>query len=104
MSPRKTKNRDLHVGDLVTHALYGKDWIGMVVGFEEDEDAKGLSKKKALVQMQPGTKHDGFFEKKAVQRNRIHKNLGYVSIHWLFKIEINDEQPKISRNERVIDK
>jgi|TARA_R110002074_G_scaffold400916_2_gene597477 hypothetical protein len=76
----------------------------MVVGFEEDEDAKGLSKKKALVQMQPGTKHDGFFEKKAVQRNRVHKNLGYVSIHWLFKIEISDGQHKVSQNERVIDK
>ncbi len=98
MSPRKSKNRDLHVGDLVTHALYGKEWIGMVVGFEEDSGAKGLSKRKALVQIQPGTKHDGFFEKKAVQKNRVHKNLGYVSIHWLFKMEVIDGDAGPSRN------
>lgn len=89
MSPRKSKNRDLRIGDLVTHALYGKEWIGVVVGFEEDDQAKGLSKRKALVQMQPGTKYDGFFDKRAVH-NRVHKNLGYVSIHWLFRMEVSD--------------
>ena len=89
MSPIEPRNKDLRVGDLVTHALYGKEWIGVVVGFEEDENAKGLSKRKALVQLQPGTKHDGFFNNRAIH-NRIHKNLGYVSIHWLFKLEISD--------------
>ena len=104
MSPRKSKNRDLHIGALVTHALYGKEWIGIIVNFVEDATAtSSLSAKKALVQMQPGTKYDGFFEKRAVH-NRIHKNLGYVSIHWLFKIEISDGQHKVSQNERVIDK
>lgn len=98
MSPRKSKNRDLQVGDLVTHALYGKEWIGMVVGFEEDDQEKGLSKRKALVQMQPGTRHDGFFEKKAVKKNRVHKNLGYVSVHWLFKIEVSDGNTRPSRH------
>ena len=97
MSPRKSKNRDLHIGDLVTHALYGKEWIGIIIEFENDEEAKGLSKKKALVQMQPGTKHDGFFDNRAVH-NRVHKNLGYVSIHWLFKIEVKDGDIGSSRN------
>jgi len=97
LSPRKSRNRDLLVGDLVTHALYGKEWIGIIIDFENDEEAKGLSKKKALVQMQPGTKHDGFFNNRA-SHNRIHKNLGYVSIHWLFKIEVRDGNPGSSRS------
>ena len=97
MSPRKSKNRDLQVGDLVTHALYGKEWIGIIIDFANDEEAKGLSKEKALVQMQPGTKYDGFFDKRAVY-NRVHKNLGFVSIHWLFKIEVKDENTRPSRN------
>lgn len=97
MSPRKSKNRDLHIGDLVTHALYGKEWIGIIIEFENDTEAKGLSKKKALVQMQPGTKHDGFFDKRAAY-NRVHKNLGYVSIHWLFKIEVKDGDTGSSRS------
>lgn len=97
MSPRKSKNRDLHIGDLVTHALYGKEWIGIIIEFENDTEAKGLSKKKALVQMQPGTKHDGFFDKRAAY-NRVHKNLGYVSIHWLFKIEVKDGDTRSSRD------
>lgn len=97
MSPRKSRNRDLHIGDLVTHALYGKEWIGIIIDFESDPEANGLSKEKALVQMQPGTKHDGFFDKRAVY-NRVHKNLGYVSIHWLFKIEVKDGDTGSSRN------
>ena len=99
MSPRKSNNRDLQAGDLVTHALYGKEWIGVIIGFEEDEEeASNFSKKRALVQTQPGTKYDGFFEKKAVPKNRIHKNLGYVSIHWLFKIEVSDGDIGSSRD------
>lgn len=98
MSPRKPKNRNLCIGDLVTHALYGKEWIGVIVGFEEDNEAKGLSKKKALVQMQPGTKYDGFFQRRAIH-NRVHKNLGYVSIHWLFGIEVRDGGTGSSRSE-----
>lgn len=96
MAPRKSSNRDLCIGDLVTHALYGKEWIGIIIEFENDDEAKGLSKKKALVQMQPGTKYDGFFDKRAVH-NRVHKNLGYVSIHWLFKIEVKDGDTGSSR-------
>lgn len=97
MSPRKSKKRDLRIGDLVTHALYGKEWIGIIVDFENNSKAKGLSKEKALVQLQPGTKYDGFFDKRDA-RNRVHKNLGYVSIHWLFKIEVKNGDPGSSRN------
>jgi len=97
LSPRKFRKRDLHIGDLVTHALYGKEWIGIIIDFENNSEAKGLSREKALVQMQPGTKYDGFFDKRAI-RNRVHKNLGYVSIHWLFRIEVKHGDPGPSRN------
>lgn len=100
MSLRKPTGRDLCIGDLVTHALYGKDWIGIIIDFEEDDTSRGLSRKKALVQMQPGTKYDGFFDKRAVQ-NRIHKNLGYVSIHWLFKMEVKDGDTGPSRDKTL---
>ena len=99
MSPRKSKNRDLRIGDLVTHALYGKEWIGIIVDFVEDSTASSsLSSKKATVQLQPGTKYDGFFARHALDKNRIHKNLGYVSIHWLFKIEVKDGDAGSSRS------
>jgi hypothetical protein len=97
LSPRKSRNRDLSIGDLVTHALYGKEWIGIIIEFENDSEAKGLSKKKALVQMQPGTKHDGLFDPRSVH-HMVHKNLGYGSIHWLFKIEVKNGDTGSSRN------
>jgi len=97
--PTNSRNSDLQVGDLVTHALYGKEWIGIIIDFAGDEEEiSSISKKKALVQTQPGTKYDGFFERKAIEKNRVHKNLGYVSIHWLFKIEVNNEDTGSSRN------
>ena len=99
MVPTNSRNSDLQVGDLVTHALYGKEWIGIIIDFAGDEEEiSSISKKKALVQTQPGTKYDGFFERKAIEKNRVHKNLGYVSIHWLFKIEVNNEDTGSSRN------
>ena len=99
MAPREPSNSDLQVGDLVTHALYGKEWIGIIIDFAGDEEeVSSISKKKALVQTQPGTKYDGFFERKAIAKNRVHKNLGYVSVHWLFKIEVNNGDTGSSRN------
>ncbi len=97
---RRYSDRDLKVGDLVTHALYGKDWIGVIVAFEEDPESEeeGLSKRKALVQIQPGTKHDGFFER-SVRSDKKTKNLGLVSIHWLFKWEVKNEDTGFARDE-----
>jgi len=88
MGLNTSKNRDLAIGDLVTHILYGKEWIGVILEFKNDGNRKTLHSKKALVQIQPGTKHEGFFRQKVSKENKINDNLGYVSSNWLFRIEI----------------
>ena len=79
--------RNLKVGDLVTHVLYGPEWIGMIVSIQEDKEATDMTRVKALVQIQPGTKYDGFFTKRISEKNKVNDNLGYVSINWLFRAE-----------------
>ncbi len=87
MHSKKSTLRNLEVGDLVTHVLYGREWIGIIIDIKEEEGASPASRCQALVQIQPGTKFDGFFEKNTSKKNRINENLGYVSINWLFKVE-----------------
>ncbi len=87
--PKKTSIKDLRelkVGDLVTHALYGKEWIGLIIGFEIVEDLDPVPKEKALVQIQPGTKYEFFFKDRVYGTAKVSDNMGYVSIHWLFKL------------------
>ena len=98
MAQQTSKTKDLKIGDLVTHLLYGKEWIGLIVGFMDPLTRPNLNKEKALIQIQPGTKHDGFFMKKALKMNRVHRNLGYVSVNWLFRIEMKNEEIRSSRN------
>ena len=87
------KDRDLKPGDLVTHILYGKEWIGVIVSIEErDDSVNSFARRQVLVQIQPGTKFDGFFNKMVSSKNRITENLGYVSINWLFKLQLTNER------------
>lgn len=94
MALKKSKVKDLYEGDLVTHVLYGKEWVGMILDFVEPPSAIVSSRsEKALVQIQPGTKFEGFFKKKISEKDRINENLGYITTNWLFKIEIKNEDP-----------
>ena len=78
-------DRDLEVGDLVTHVLYGRGWLGVILGFREEIiGTQNKKKKKALVQIQPGSEFESFF-KRSLTSDRVNPNLGYVSVHWLFK-------------------
>jgi hypothetical protein len=70
------READLEIGDLVTHILYGKKWIGVVIDFREE---------------------DGFFKRCSVA-DRVNNNLGYVSIHWLFKIREKNGNTRSSRS------
>ena len=80
-------DNNLEIGDLVTHVLYGRGWIGIVVDFREEIiNISAKNKRMALVQIQPETEFDGFF-KRCLEKDRINDNLGYVSIHWLFKVK-----------------
>ena len=89
MSKPELPEHNLQIGDLVTHVLYGVKWIGVVVDFRRDRASKSTRPKrtiKALVQIQPETEFDGFFKRTKIE-DRINDNLGYVSVHWLFKIK-----------------
>ncbi len=91
--------KDLTIGDLVTHLLYGKEWVGVVLGFKAAEYEKSPRGEKSLVQIQPGTKYEGFFGKNVSSKDRVNDNLGYVTTNWLFKIEIKDAKFRPSRDE-----
>lgn len=88
MGQNTSKVKDLAVGDLVTHILYGKDWVGMILGFKSDDLDNNSRAEKALVQIQPGTKFENFFKNKMSEKDRINENLGYVTTNWLFRIQI----------------
>ena len=94
-------DRDLQIGDLVTHVLYGRGWIGLIVEFNEDmANTHEKRKKKVLVQIQPGTEFEGFFQR-ASDQDRVNDNLGYVSIHWLFRIKEKNGNTGPSRNKTL---
>ncbi len=94
MEQNTSRIKDLAVGDLVTHLLYGKEWIGVILGFKDEENKKTLHSEKALVQIQPGTLHESFFARSVSKINRINENMGYVTTNWLFKIEVKKKDRK----------
>lgn len=98
MDPNTSQVKDLIVGDLVTHILYGKEWVGMILGFKDEDGSYGSRNEKALVQIQPGTKYEGFFTKKALTKDKMNDNLGYVTTNWLFKIEIYNAKSRPTQN------
>lgn len=88
----------LCVGDLVTHVLYGREWIGLIMSFRsEPTHPKDKRRKQALVQIQPGTEFEGFF-KRCSPNDRVNDNLGYVSVHWLFKVKERNGNTRSSRS------
>lgn len=92
------KEKDLKIGDLVTHVLYGREWIGVIVNFREEVvGTQNKRKKKALVQLQPGTKYENFFMR-SVESDKINDNLGYVSVHWLFKARERNGNSRSTRS------
>ena len=88
MHHSKSRIKELSVGDLVTHALYGKEWIGIIIHFVDEGLKQTLHNEKALVQIQPNTKFDGFFKKRVSDKNKVNDNLGFISTNWLFKLEM----------------
>tara|TARA_B100000927_G_scaffold278972_1_gene262163 strand:- start:1186 stop:1458 length:273 start_codon:yes stop_codon:yes gene_type:complete len=87
MALSRSQVKDLLVGDLVTHVLYGKEWVGIIVGFLVASEPVHTSRnEKALVQILPGTKFEGFFAQKVSEKHRVNENLGYVTTNWLFRV------------------
>lgn len=98
MDQNTSRVKSLSVGDLVTHVLYGKAWVGMILGFKDDDGTMGAKSEKTLVQIQPGTKFEGFFKDKVSLKDKMNENLGYITTNWLFKIEVKNEKSRPSRN------
>ncbi len=98
MDPNKSRIKDLAIGDLVTHVLYGKEWVGMILGFKDEESKLGPRSEKTLIQIQPGTKFEGFFKNRVDPRDMMNENLGYVTTNWLFKMEVKNGNFRSSRD------
>ncbi len=101
MDPNTSRIKDLAVGDLVTHALYGKEWIGMILGFKDEGTPPGPRTEKALVQIQPGTKYESFFRDRVSTKDRITENLGYVTTNWLFKLGLKNGNSRSTRRKAL---
>ena len=99
MSKKTSRSKNLQSGDLVTHVLYGEKWIGVILDFREEIiGTLDKRRKQALVQIQPGTEFEGFF-RRCSKTDRINDNLGFVSIHWLFKVREKNANTGSSRGE-----
>jgi len=85
---KRNVERRLVVGDLVYHLLYGKNWVGLVMGFgtiQRMPENTGL-RDVVQIRMQFGSEYEFFF-KRASRKYRITNSLGYVSCHWLRLLE-----------------
>ncbi len=79
------KSREIIVGDLVYHLLYGKEWVGLLLDFKQEDTGLATPRDLALVQIQPNTMHDSFFLK-SLTKYRVTKDRGYVSVRWLYRM------------------
>ncbi len=85
LTTRIFRKKDLKVGDLVNHILYGREWVAVILKFSRKPDAL-TTKYKALVRMVPGTRYECFF-KKYTQQVKETESQGWVSSNWLIKVE-----------------
>ena len=85
MPKRISTIRQLAVGDLVYHLLYGRTWRGILL--EIKEETKGLASPReiGLVVMQLNTEYEHFFKKNVSTKYKICDNIGYVSMNWLVR-------------------
>jgi len=85
---RKRLREPLNVGDTVTHLLYGKEWIGIVVEIEEIEKGFSAGRKNILVHMVPGSEHCNHFDK--AFSKKIASGRGWITSNWLLKVDLNN--------------
>ena len=79
------RNRIFTIGDLVSHILYGPDWLALVLKLGKPTD-KIVERRSILVHMVPGTEYDSYFAKSYISRRETHLS-GWVAENWLRKIE-----------------
>ena len=92
MSRNNYKREVLQIGDLVSHYLYSKDWLGVILELDPVDDAL-TQDNKVLVHMLPGRSYANFFltlRHKAGILNKDEPTLassGWVFRKWLWKID-----------------
>lgn len=95
MAKKKSNIREIKVGDLVYHVLYGKEWVGILLDiidiYDYNDNRSKTHREMGLVQMQPGTAYEMFFEKMVSNNNRITDSMGLVSTNWLFCLEVDEK-------------
>jgi len=72
---------------LVYHLLYGRDWVGVLLGVKEELKGLATPREMGLVHLQPNTKYEFFFQKNVSTKYKINDSIGYVSMNWLIKLE-----------------
>ena len=86
-----SSRKNIAIGDLVYHVLYGKDWVGVVLSFKDSKTTSDSTnhREMVLVKIVPGTKHETFFKTRVDKKSN---SMGYISMNWLFKLEeVNGE-------------
>ena len=79
------RNKVFTIGDLVSHILYGPDWVGLVLRLGKATD-RLAERRSVLVHMVPGTEYDKHFAKSYIARKES-AMCGWVAENWLRKIE-----------------
>ena len=80
----KKQKQIILIGDLVTHVLYNRDWIGLVISIKDEENKLGKREaENALVHMIPGTEYQFFFRRRYGKESF---RKGWISTRWLLKI------------------
>ena len=91
MNRNNYKREVLQIGDLVSHYLYSKDWLGVVLELDDDPDAL-TGDSKAHVHMLPGRSYANFFLTLRPKVGTINKgepilaSSGWVYRKWLWRI------------------
>lgn len=96
MSKKISKVRDIKVGDLVYHILYGKEWVGILLDiiniYGYTDNSSTTHREMAVVRMLPNSQYEYFFEKMVSNNNRITNSMGMVSTNWLFRLELRGKR------------
>ena len=91
MQKKTSSVREIEVGDLVYHILYGHEWVGILLDiidvYDYNDHRSSTHREVGLVQMQPGTEYELFFKTMVSNSNKISDSMGLVSTNWLFRLK-----------------
>ena len=72
----------MRIGDLVYHVMYGEEWLGVVMKFDNAPDSL-TGNSRAKVHMVPGSEYEKFFQRSwSIDDSTCQ---GWVASKWLIK-------------------